>query len=270
MAEQREPQLVQSLERGLVALEMALDGGVRSTDLASVLGTDRSTAYRLLNTLLSKGYLIQKATTREFVPNTKKFFDLYNKVVASMDWVEVTAGFLETLREQSGETANLGVLQESNVVYIAHRLGQSALIVNFSLGTSRPLYCSALGKVLLAAQPEAERERLLSKQAFTANTPRTITDLSVLKEQLSLVRKQGYAIDDEETFEGVRCIAAPVYNYLDQVIASIGISGPSTRVTVGNIPKLSQNVIDVARQVSAALGAAGFPNSDGSPHKSAR
>jgi DNA-binding IclR family transcriptional regulator len=255
MGKKRGQQLVQSLERGLIALEMAVEGGVRSVDVAEVLETDRSTAYRLLYTLMAKGYLLQKPSTHEFIPNPTKFFQLHNKVATLIDWTEVAAGFLNNLRDQSGETANLGVRQDSTVVYIAHKLGQSALTVNFALGTSRPLHCSALGKVFLAALSEAELDALLAKTKLVAHTANTITDPNLLKRHLHTVRNYGYAIDDEETFEGIRCIAAPIYDHKEQIIAAMGISGPATRVTRARLAELAQTVRAVAAQASAALGA---------------
>jgi DNA-binding IclR family transcriptional regulator len=257
MNKKRGQQLVQSLERGLIALEMAMEGGVRSAEVAEVLDTDRSTAYRLLYTLMAKGYLIQKASTREFVPNPTKFFQLHSKVANMTDWTEIAAGFLSTLRDQSNETANLGVRQETSVVYIAHKLGQAALTVNFALGASRPLHCSALGKVLLAAQSDEEIEQFVTNTTLVANTPKTIIDPNILKHHLATVRKYGYAVDDEETFEGIRCIAAPIYDHRGQIVAAMGISGPATRVSMARLPELSQVVMNVAAQASAALGAPG-------------
>lgn len=258
METKRGQQLVQSLERGLTALEMAVEGGVRSTEVAEVLATDRSTAYRLLYTLMVKGYLIQNPITREFTANPTKFFQLHSKVATLLDWTEVAASFLNSLRDQSGETANLGVRQGNQVVYIAHKPGQAALSVNFALGTSRPLHCSALGKVLLAQQPASEIEQLVAQFPLVANTAKTITDPHTFKQHLRTVQSCGYAIDDEETFEGVRCIAAPIYDHRQQVIAAVGISGPSTRVAIERLPKLTYLVINIAEQISAALGAPGF------------
>jgi len=258
MSTKRGQQLVQSLERGLTALEMAIEGGVRSSEVAQVLETDRSTAYRLLYTLMAKGYLRQNPTTREFTPNPTKFFQLHSKVATLLDWTEVAASFLSVLRDQSGETANLGVRQENSVIYIAHKPGQAALSVNFALGTSRPLHCSALGKVLLSQQSATEIDQLVNQIHLAAHTAKTITEPHVLKQHLATVQSYGYAIDDEETVEGVRCIAAPIYDHRKQVIAAIGISGPSTRVNIERLPKLTYLVMNIADQISTALGAPSF------------
>ena len=257
MQRKRGQQLVQSLERGLAALEMALDGSVRPSHVAEVLGIDRSTAYRLLYTLMAKGYLLQDERTREFTSNPAKFFQLYGKVATLLDWPDIAGDFLTKLRDQSGETANLGVRQANNVIYIAHKPGQAALSVNFALGTSRPLHCSALGKALLAAQPDAVTAEWVASAPLTAYTAKTITKPSLLKRHLGAVRADGHAVDDEETFAGVRCIAAPIQDHRQQVIAALGISGPTTRITHEQLPHFAQTVMQVAAQLSAELGAPG-------------
>jgi DNA-binding IclR family transcriptional regulator len=112
--------------------------------------------------------------------------------------------------------------------------------------------------VFLAALSEMELDSLLAKTNLVANTANTITDPNVLKRHLHMVREHGYAVDDEETFEGVRCIAAPICDHKEQVIAAMGISGPATRVTVARLSELAQIVMTVAAQASAALGAPGI------------
>lgn len=254
--EKREPQVVQSLERGLVALEMAARGRVKPQVLAKALGVDRTTAYRLLYTLAVKGYLEQDPSTREFVANPSKFFAISSQIAGAMNWSAIAMRFLSVLRDRTGETANLGVLQDNEVVYIAQQQAQEAIIVNHHLGARRAVHCSALGKALVAFLPEPEVERLIAR-GLPAHTPRTITDPEMFRLHLKMVRECGYAVDDEETFEGVRCVAAPAYDYRPHVIASIGISGPSNRVTLERIPMLAQIVLDVANQTSIALGAHG-------------
>jgi IclR family transcriptional regulator, KDG regulon repressor len=246
---------IQSLERGLIALELAVRGMGKPAELAKILKVDRSTAYRLLYTLKLRGYLDQDLLTREFVPNTAKFFVLSSEVAGLISWPTVAASFLMTLRDRTGETANLGVLQEAEVVYVGQQQTQEAVIVNHSLGTRRPLHCSALGKAILAFLPEAQVDCLIAEHGLAVRTHRTIANPQILKLHLNSIREQGYAVDDEETLHGVRCVAAPIYDHREQVIAAIGISGPSTRVTQDKIPTLGSIVVDVAAQASAALGA---------------
>jgi DNA-binding IclR family transcriptional regulator len=259
----RDPNLIQSLERGLAALEMVVRGSVRPTDLAARLNIDRSTAYRLLYTLMVNGYLNQDPTRRDFVPNPSKFFALSSEVAGPMNWPVIAAGFLRVLRDRTGETANLGVQEGHEIVYIGQQPTHEALAVRLPLGTRRSLHGSALGKAILAFLPDTEIDRLIPESGLPAHTPNTITEPQRLKLHLQTVRRQGYAIDDEETFEGGRCLAAPIYDHRDQIIASMGISGPSTRLTLNKLPELASIVVDVASQTSEALGAQASRPGDG-------
>lgn len=162
---------------------------------------------------------------------------------------------LRQLRDRTSETSNLGTLNEYEVVYIAQQRAPDGLIVSNSLGTRRPMHCSALGKAMLAFLPTGEAERLMRGKPLTQHTFRTISDPQSLKSHLQMVRERGYAIDDEETFEGIRCVAAPIFDHTQQVIASMGISGPSARLTSERLYLLADIVVDVARQASAFLGA---------------
>jgi IclR family transcriptional regulator, KDG regulon repressor len=256
---ERDSKPVQSLERGLIALELAVHGSVKPVELAKVLGVDRSTAYRLLYTLMIRGFLEQDPVTREFFPNSGKLFALSRQAAGRMDWPAIANTFLRTLRDRTGETANLGILQENDVVYIAQQQTREAVVVNHSLGERRPAHCSALGKALLAFLPEDYVDQIVKENGLVANTPRTITDPEILRLHLRTVRELGYATDDEETLHGVRCVAAPIYDHNNRVIAAMGITGPNTRLMLDTIPKLAHVVVKVANETSTALGAHQLP-----------
>jgi DNA-binding IclR family transcriptional regulator len=172
-----------------------------------------------------------------------------------MDWPLRAAEFLRQMRDRTGETSNLGALTESEIVYLAQQRALDALIVSNPIGTRRPWHCSALGKAILAYLPEPELGNRLAGKPLTRHTYRTITDSQTFLIHLATIREQGYAIDDEETFVGVRCVAAPVFDHSNQVIASMGISGPSIRLTEERLPEFAAIVVDVASQASAFFGA---------------
>jgi IclR family acetate operon transcriptional repressor len=132
-------------------------------------------------------------------------------------------------------------------LYIDQAESPSSLRVTTGVGTLAPLYCTALGKALLAFASAPIPERL---QAYT---PRTITDHSLLQRHLDVVRDQGYAVDDEEFEIGVRCIAVPVYNFNDQCEAAIGVSGPTSRLTLENLPKMTEAVLEIGKALSGRL-----------------
>jgi DNA-binding IclR family transcriptional regulator len=247
--------IIQSIERGIVGLEMAVSGGVRPIELAQRLGVDRSTAYRILYTLVQNGYLLQDAQSNKFVANPAKIFQLSIEVAESRNWVSIAMERLKDLRDLTQHTANLAVKYDSEMVIIARELALETPTVLQSLGARRPVHCSATGKATIAFLPQAEVERIVSKTGLAALTARSITNPEQLMEELAQVRQQGYAVDDEETLLGVRCLAAPVFDYNAHPLAAIGISGPISTLTPETMADLAHKVQIIARETSEALGA---------------
>jgi DNA-binding IclR family transcriptional regulator len=247
--------IIQSIERGIVGLEMAVSDGVRPTELAERLGVDRSTAYRILYTLMQNGYLLQDEQSNKFVANPAKIFQLSSEVAESRNWVSIAMERLKDLRDLTHHTANLAVKYDSEMVIIARELAVETPTVLQSLGARRPVHCSATGKATIAFLPQVEVERIVSETGLAPLTARSINSAEKLMAELAQVRQQGYAVDDEETLLGVRCIAAPVFDYNSHPLAAIGISGPISTLTLQHIADLAAKVQIIARQTSQALGA---------------
>jgi DNA-binding IclR family transcriptional regulator len=155
--------------------------------------------------------------------------------------------YLKQLVEITGECSHLAILAQGQAFYIDQEESTNALRVTTNVGSLAPLFCTALGKIFLAFTNTPLPETL------TAHTMRTITDSSMLKRHLEIVRSQGYAIDDEEWNLGVRCIAVPVFDYRDKCQAAIGISGPTTRLSLEQLSQLSTTVIEIGKELSAKL-----------------
>lgn len=239
--------IVQSLDRGLKGLDLAFEGGVKPSELARALGVERSSAYRLLYTLAYRGYLVYDGRRRIFVPNAAKFAGMNARLEQSNDWSHQARASLIVLRDKTGETANVGMLDGRHVVFLGQELSQSSVIIINLLGRRRPAHCSALGKAILAYQPRAVLEQWVAAQPLDALTPRSITDPEALLKHLATVRQLGYAVDDEETNEGVRCVAAPLLASSGRVLGSLGISGPNSRLPLSRLPEVAQVVCEVAQ-----------------------
>jgi DNA-binding IclR family transcriptional regulator len=174
-----------------------------------------------------------------------------------MDIKKVAAPFLQELLEQCNETVNLAVLDRGEVVYIDQLESTNIVIVKMfaRVGNRGPAYCTGSGKVLLAGLTREEFNRYLSQTNLQRFTTDTITDPIMLSKEIERVRKDGYALDLGERDEGVRCIAAPIKNQEDRVIAALSVSGPSMRVTASFINnELVPLVIGLARRISEQLG----------------
>jgi IclR family transcriptional regulator, KDG regulon repressor len=223
-------------------------------DLATRTGIPRPTAFRLLTTLEQAGFVAK--VSGEYQLGIKCFV-LGNIVAASLDLREKAQRHLEQLRDATGETVHLAVLDGWQVLYL-ERL-QSPHPIGFMrsrVGAIVPAYCTSLGKTLLAFAPHDDVEAWLSSQTFPAMTPQTITSPRRLLKELRAIRERGYALDEQEHELGVRCIAAPVWNHAGGVVAAISVAGPADRMPRPLVDSaMAAAIVAAARAISTELGA---------------
>ena len=246
---------IQSLDRGLQILDYLSKRSeyVPLSELTSYIKLDKSTVYRIMRTLLKRGYARQHAKTRMYTLGFKVF--ALNRALSSMLSLEKEATpFLKDLMKRTGESSHLAVLFENMATFISRENSLEVLAINTEVGRREHLHCTALGKVLLAYLSEDEFKDFISKNEFKKFTTNTITKVTDLRKELDKVKMCGYAVDDEEYKPGVRCIASPVYNANRVVVAAMGISGPSSRMTKKKLPALSKIVSEVGLNLSSALG----------------
>jgi DNA-binding IclR family transcriptional regulator len=228
------------------------DGSHGITALSAKLRLAKSTVYRLLQTLVARGYAVQDAGTGRYQLGLK-FLELGAIVSDRLSIVAIARPHLQRLMEAANETVQLGVLEGREAVY-ADKIECARTIRMYSrVGRRSPLHCTSLGKALLAFQPEPTLRTVLQGR-LPRYTARTITSLSALRSELERVRAHGYAVDDEEFEEGLRCAAAPVRDHTGAVVASLGIAGPAARLNPDRLPELIGLVTAAADAVSADLG----------------
>jgi len=223
-------------------------------DLATRTGIPRPTAFRLLTTLEQAGFVTK--VSGEYQPGIKCFV-LGNVVAANLDLREKAQAHLERLRDVTGETVHLAVLDQWQVVYL-ERL-QSPHPIGFMrsrIGAIVPAYCTSLGKTLLAFRQSGEVEAWLRSQTLKAMTPETMTSARRLVKELRAIRERGYALDEQEHEMGVRCIAAPVRNHGGEVVAAISIAGPAERMPTPLVGStMAAHIVATSRAISIELGA---------------
>jgi DNA-binding IclR family transcriptional regulator len=239
---------IQSLARGLKILDLLgqAQDGLGITELAEALGVDKGSASRLVATLARYGYAEKDDVSRRYHLGPQ-VVSLSRSVLTRLPLREAARPFLRQLMERTGECAHLAILAQGRALYIDQAESPATLRVNAQVGTMNPLHCTALGKILLAF---GETDLPLPLEAFT---PRTITDPSALRRHLDEVRRLGYAVDDEEFDPGVRCVAAPVFDLHGRAAASIGISGPSMRMTPERLPELAAVVVEIGKLLSERM-----------------
>lgn len=240
---------IQSLARGLHILDLIANSG-RSwsvTELAQALQVDKSSASRLVRTLASYGYLQIEAGTRRYTLG-RRLYHIGWQMLNLMPIRQKARAYLHRLVQDTGECAHTAVFAESKALVIDDVETETTLRVVSGTGRMIPLHCTAVGKALLAFAEVPLPQEL---QAFT---PRTITSHDQLTVHLAETFRRGYALDDEEFDEGIRCIAAPVYNHMGIAIAVIGISGPKVRLLDDKLEQLAAVVVRAAHELSLELG----------------
>jgi IclR family KDG regulon transcriptional repressor len=246
---------VQVLDRALSILEVLGQEEPELTlaELSERLRLPKSTVHRLLG-VLEQHRFVEKAARGGKYRLGLRLFELGSKVIANLDLRERARPYLERLVLETGETTHLCVLDDGEVLYLEKVEASRTVRVPSIVGQRYPVHCGAAGKSLLAFLPDDELDKLIRARGLKAYTSNTITTLAQLRSELQLIRDRGYAIDNEEFEQGLRCIGAPVRDYSNKVIAAISIAGPTFRITEEKIPALARSVVAVAKELSAELG----------------
>jgi DNA-binding IclR family transcriptional regulator len=243
------------LSKALRILEyvQASDSGLSIHEVVQKTGITRSTAYRLLSYLEREGYVTR--TDRGAYKIGMKLVRLALGADGQSALQQVARPVLRKLQETTGETVNLAVFDGDKVLYTEVIESAHEFRLVSKVGLRRPIHSTSLGKALVAfLHPEA-RDDLLDVMSFQPLTPHTIANRTQFEIELETVRRQGYALDNEETLLGARCVGAPILNSRKEPIAAVSIAGPITRVSEDKIPSLVAAVKQAALEVSNYLGA---------------
>jgi len=223
------------------------------TELSNDLGQSKSTTYRFLSTLKSLGYVRQNRKNDKYTLS-HRLFEISSKAMGHNDTITVARPILEQLANESCESVHLSVLERNTIVYIDKIDSAYSLRMFSHIGRSAPAHCTAMGKALLAYQPESFIDELFSNGELRAYTANTITDKDKLKKSLTQIRRRGVAVDNEEYEDGLKCVAAPIRDYNSGVIASFCVAGPSIRLRQSVIKRLKEQVAQASEEISRRLG----------------
>ncbi len=248
------PYQLHSLDRAISVLEALSesDSPLSLAEICQRMGLHKSTAHRSLM-VLERSALIERTQDNRFRLGLK-LYELGNRAVEQIDLRARIHPFFRRLSMQVSETVHLSVLQKTKVVYLDKVEPNRRVCMSSKIGTSNPVYCTSMGKAMLAFQAEETIEQIIAKIKFTRYTHKTLYTREMLLKALERVRRRGYAIDDEEIELGVRCIGAPIFNENHRAIAAVSVSGPSSRITSQSLPAIAKHLLSCCREISASLG----------------
>jgi DNA-binding IclR family transcriptional regulator len=245
---------VQSVERIFQLIEhlAAHPTGVSLQRLAEETGLAKSTVHRLLASLVGLGYVVQDEENGHY-RLTLKMFELSSGIVNSMEIMDVAKAHLERLSQRTGEAVHLVIRDAQDIVYI-YKTESGPMRMSSRVGLRSPLYCTGVGKAILATLPPEEVEDVWNHSSLKKLTSRTVVDLTEMQDQLAEVRANGYAIDDEENEMGVRCVAVAIPGPDGRAESAFSISGLAPYMTPERIRRVAALALDTRTDILADLG----------------
>ncbi|EJL6664670.1 DNA-binding transcriptional regulator KdgR [Vibrio cholerae] len=255
----KQPESVSSVMKTFGILQaLATQKDIGISDLAQRLMMSKSTVYRFLQTMKTMGYVSQEGETENY-SLTLKLFELGAAALEYVDLVELADVEMRRISDLTMEALHLGALDGDGIIYIHKIDSKYNLRMQSRIGRRNPLYSTAIGKVLLAERNEEEVRQILADVEFTQSTENTHSDVDSLLKELPVVKEQGFAQDNEEQEVGLRCLAVPVYDRFNRVVAGMSVSLPTIRFTEEKQVEYVQELHQAAARISAKLGCAEYP-----------
>jgi len=246
--------LVQALDRGLALLAaVAKEGSIGLSSLGMRAGVPPSSAYRLLLTLQHHGFVAFDESTQEWSVGLEAF-RVGSSFVSRTNLVDVSRDTMRSLTSLTGETSNLAIPDDASIVVLDQIASGHPIRAFFRPATRIEMHCSGNGKAILSTYPRERLERLFLKTGLQEFTAKTITSPEALFEDLQLAHDRGWSLDDEERYEGMRCVAAPIFDPTGTAIGGVSVSGPTARMPERRIAEIGPMVRMAAEEITRKLG----------------
>lgn len=250
---------IKSLDRAMAVFEyLSNSQGMPLTMLADETEQSPATVYRILVTLEGRG-LVEFDHEEQLWYIGPRAFVIGAQFLRRTSLVDRARPIMRRLMEATGETANLGIEKEGKVLFLSQVETHASIRAFFPPGTLSPMHASGIGKALLAHMHSDQLDRFLAATDLQAFTEHSITGRAELLDNLRVIRDRGYSVDNEEKNDGMRCIAAPVFDTNQEAVAGISVSGPTSRVSQAAIQRLSRPVIEAAHDLTLAIGGRPIP-----------
>lgn len=245
--------VIVALDRGLRTLEhIASFGGASLTDLSRETGIPVATMHRILVTLKLRGMVEFSEPLQKWFVGTQAF-RIGNTYLNRANIVEAARPVMRELSELTGETSNLAVENAGDVVFLCQIESDNPIRVFFRTGTRGHMHASGIGKTLMAHMSRPQLDAILRNKGLPSFTPKTIVDQPAFLKELDLVRERGWALDDEERFIGMRCVASPIFNSFDEAVAGVSVSGLTVRLPDESLERVGEMVRAAALRVTQAF-----------------
>lgn len=247
---------VQSIDRLFSIMELLSTNprGMSLTEICKETKLPKGTTFRMLSVLIAHGYAAQDIDTKHY-RLTMRLFEIGSRVADSTNILSLARPYLEYLSRASGEAVHLVTRVNDDVVYLYKEEASNSIVrIASFVGLRNPMYCTGVGKSILAFLSDDEFDAIWSRTRPVQFTANTITSYNLMKSELNLIRRRGYAVDNEEHEAGVRCIAAPILDFNRIPVAAISLTAPAERLGDAEIARFAPMVMEAAGNISKYFG----------------
>ena len=242
-----------AVERTVRILEvLSRAGAINLENLSRETDLPKATLLRFLGTLSALGYVCRDDADRYSL--TLKLFSISSRALQHSDLIAKARPFAQQLCQSLGETVHMGILEGDRAVYVLKEESSYKLRMYSRIGKTIPLYCTAIGKIFLSQMSEAQLDAYLEGHPLKPYTSHTVKTAEALREQLALIRRRGWSIDDQEHEDDIMCIACPIRDYTGSVIAAMSVSFPLFRFNRADFEKTCERIVSVTGELSAIMG----------------
>jgi DNA-binding IclR family transcriptional regulator len=245
---------LQAIDRAVVLLDLLSrsDAPMSLTTISSQLSLPKSTVQRFLRVL--EGHHFVNFNTNGRYTLGLRLNDLGNQALQQFDIRDRARPHFRMLVSDIKETGHLCILQRNVVVYVDKIAPTRSICMTSRIGMTNPIHCTSVGKAMLAFSSNEVRENILANIHYERLTSKTHTTRKALMRDLEMIRRRGYALDDEEIEEGVRCIGAPILDSDGHPLAAISVAGPTFRITTQKVPAIAKRIVSCCASISHSLG----------------
>ena len=246
---------IQSLEKALEVIEVLYISGqaMGISDIDEHVDIGKSTVHRVLDTLMSYNYIEQVEDSTKYRLSWK-FFEVGQSIPAQRNLLNLNTDALQNICEKYGESVNMGIHSDDSMIIISRMVPRTNMAANVPIGSKMPLHASSMGKIAVCEFDETDLRKLYPSNDLPIYTPNTIKTIDEFVNELAKVKQQGYAIDDQELYSGITCIAAPIKDFSGKTVAGVSVSGTSSRMTHKKLFEIFEELDVACKDMSAFLG----------------
>lgn len=246
---------IKSIVKAARVINMLADAGepLSLAQMAANMAISKSTLHGIISTLVDMKFVVQEQHSMRYWLGTR-LFEIGNAISSQWNVRKIAYPFIQQIVAEVGETVHMAILDDYEVLYINKQESTSSIRIVTDIGVKLPAHSTGLGKALLSGKSNFELQYMVKNKGLPKHTEFTITDFESLCKEMELIRSRGYATDEQEFVEGLRCVAVPVFDHSGEIIAALSVSGPVSRMNDDKFEHCRESLLKAAAQISIGMG----------------